>query len=86
MPPLTDVTAEQLRSDAYMLLARLLAAPDAELLARLHTVATTATPDDALAAAWAGLRQAAEQAQPEALALEFHDLFIGLGRGELAFS
>ncbi len=84
MPPLTDVTAEQLRSGAYMLLAHLLAAaPDAELLARLRAATTTAAPDAALTAAWAGLQQAAEQAQPEALALEFQDLFIGLGRGEL---
>src|SRR5512143_187735 len=82
--PLLDmVTAESLRSGTYRLLARLLtAAPDAGLLERLRTL-DTVTPSDELTMAWVGLRLAAEQAQPDRLALEFHELFIGPGRGEL---
>ncbi len=80
---LNVVTAESLRSGTYRLLARLLAAaPDAGLLERLRTIATV-TPSDELGTAWTGLRQVAEPAQSDRLALEFHELFIGLGRGEL---
>ena len=80
---LNEVTAESLRSGTYRLLARLLAAaPDAGLLERLRTLAT-ATPSDELGTAWTGLRQVAESVQSDRLALEFHEIFIGLGRGEL---
>jgi TorA maturation chaperone TorD len=83
-PPLAEQSPEQLRAGVYTLLAHLLAgAPDAALLARLRAIAATGAPNDALAMAWVGLKQAAEQAQAEALAAEYHNLFIGLGRGEL---
>ena len=82
-PLLNVITAESLRSGTYRLLARLLAAaPDAGLLERLCKI-DRVTPSDEIGAAWTELRQAAEQAQSDRLALEFHKLFIGLGRGEL---
>lgn len=74
---------DQYRANLYGLLARLLsAAPDAELLALLAQP-TGEEESGPIAAAWATLRLAAEQAEPEALADEYHDLFIGIGRGEL---
>jgi TorA maturation chaperone TorD len=77
--PLDDVDAA--RAQEYALLAVLLAqAPDAALLQRIAGLRGDATP---LGAAHAMLSQAAEAADPERLAREFFDLFIGVGRGEL---
>ena len=72
---------DKLRAYAYALLARLLAAPPGgELLA---SVSRLAGDESALGLAIDELAAAARRATPEALAEEYHDLFIGLGQGEL---
>jgi TorA maturation chaperone TorD len=83
--PTTDRETAELRCRTWTLLATLLReTPDAGVLERLAAVdAGDADSGDPLAAAWAGLRAAARRADPEPLDDEFHDLFIGLGRGEL---
>ena len=70
------------RAQVFALLGRLLVrAPDAALLRGLAGLgAQPATP---LGVACAGLAEAARLAEPAALAREYHDLFIGVGRGEL---
>jgi len=77
---------DRARADVYALLGALLAKPpEAAFLNRLRRIPVTDHDGDAgMTAAWATLRQAADRAQVEALADEFHDLFVGLGRGELA--
>ena len=73
------------RASAYGLLAALLRAPpDQALLERLGQLSPSgdAEPDDLLEA----MREVAEIAgkfTPEQLDDEYHDLFIGIGRGEL---
>lgn len=77
-PPLPDEEAQRAR--LYALLGRLLAAPpDAGLLGAL---AGLRGDDSELGRAFAALAQAAT-ADPDAVAQEYHDLFIGLTRGEL---
>ena len=77
--PLPD--EELHRARIYRLLARLLAAPpDAPLLAGL---AALAADDSDLGSAFAALARAAAETTPSAAAAEYHDLFIGLTRGEL---
>ncbi len=79
---------EAWRVGAYGVLARLLAAPPDRAGLEL-TAGLASSPDDdeasqgPLAAAWRGLARAAQGADPEAVDDEYHDLFIGLGRGEL---
>ncbi|TIX37849.1 MAG: molecular chaperone TorD, partial [Mesorhizobium sp.] len=70
------------RADEYALLATLLlAAPDANLMARLSGLrGDTETP---LGLAHAALGQAAASASPAAVSREYFELFIGVGRGEL---
>ena len=77
--------AEQARADVYALLGGLLAKPpDAALLGMLQRIPAAETGGDAtMAAAWATLKQSAGQARIDALAEEYQDLFIGIGRGEL---
>jgi len=74
-----------LRANTYGLLGHLLATPPTQdsldLLARINREAIG--PQDLLAAAWEMLRQAAGRATPGQLEEEFHDLFTGMGRGEL---
>jgi len=76
---------DHVRANVYALLAAMLAKPpDAELLKLLKQVETAEFDTGAdMAAAWAMLRRGAEAAEIAALEEEFHDLFIGLGRGEL---
>ncbi len=76
---------DRARADVYALLGALLArAPDASFLNLLRQIPVSDPSDDAtMAAAWATLKQAAERAESDALKDEYHDLFIGLGRGEL---
>jgi TorA maturation chaperone TorD/DNA-binding transcriptional regulator YdaS (Cro superfamily) len=77
--PLDDVDAG--RAQEYALLAALLArAPNAGLLKRIAKLSGEAT---ALGLAHAALAQGAEGAGVEAIAREFFDLFIGVGRGQL---
>lgn len=69
------------RANLYALLGHLLGGvPEPALLARLAALPADETP---LGRALAALGAAARAARPEALEREFHDLFIGLGRGEL---
>jgi TorA maturation chaperone TorD len=82
-----DRRYQELRANAYSLIAHLLAAaPSAATLERLLGI-TDADGDSSesgsLAPAWRALRDAATAAHPEQLAREYHALFIGLGSGEL---
>jgi TorA maturation chaperone TorD len=76
---------EGLRANTYSLLGALLAAPPADsliaLLGRI-TPAEVGGGDD-LASAWEVLRLAGERASVESLDDEYHQLFVGIGRGEL---
>lgn len=75
-----------LRAGTYSLLAALLrTVPDAELLARLHEInaSESSAAGDELATAWQALRGAALEVDPAALDDEYHELFIGLGRGQV---
>ena len=84
-----DRRDQELRANAYSLIAHLLAAaPTTETLERLLGITSTEseTADnggDSLASAWRALRDAATAADPEQLAREYHALFIGLGSGEI---
>jgi TorA maturation chaperone TorD len=76
-----DRETEAGRARVYALLAALLArAPDRALLDRLGALGPDGTP---LGEALGALGEAARTARAEAVEREFHDLFIGLGRGEL---
>jgi TorA maturation chaperone TorD len=70
------------RADEYALLATLLlAAPDADLLARLSGL--QGDPETPLGLAHVALGQAAASAAPEVVGREYFELFVGVGRGEL---
>lgn len=72
---------EALRAVTWRLLARLLAAPpDA---ATLETVAKLGEPGSELGEALRALAAAARESDPEQVADEYHELFVGVGRGEL---
>jgi len=80
---------ELLRANTYALLAALLLRPpDPELLALLGGVGDSASGSPSLQEAdmtgsWNLLGLAARQADPRAVDDEYHDLFIGITRGEL---
>lgn len=77
--PLPD--EEMHRARIYALLARLLAAPpDPPLLAALAALGADASD---LGGAFGALAEAAADTAPGYAAAEYHDLFIGLTRGEL---
>ena len=90
-----DRRYQEMRANAYGLIAHLLAAaPTAPTLERLLGIASTdseASKDGrdgkdgsgSLAPAWRALRDAAISADPDQLAREYHELFIGLGHGEV---
>lgn len=76
---------DQLRAGIWNLLGNLLLdAPGQELLEALCEIED---PEDgvrdAMGEAWLTLRMAAQQAQPQPLALEYQDVFIGVGGGEV---
>ncbi len=74
------------RADIYALLANLYhAAPDAGLLAVLANAddVSAEAPHSVVGEAWRKLQSAASAADPEALAQEFQDLFVGVGSGEV---
>ena len=74
------------RADLYALLAHLFhAAPDADLLAVLANAddVSAEAPHSAVGEAWRKLQSAVSAADPEALAQEFQDLFLGVGSGEV---
>ena len=79
-PSVTD--EDSVRANTYGLLGSLLAGPPRQevfdLLARIDPPS-----DDGLGPAWRELARAAERAGVEAVDDEYHDLFVGVGRGEL---
>ena len=79
-PHLPDDRA--VRANTYGLLGALLARPPGQ--AMFDLLASMEIPsDDGLGAAWRGLESAAQRADVESVDDEYHDLFIGVGRGEL---
>lgn len=74
-----------LRGATWSLLANLLGrAPDENALAVLSAIeADDSSAGSLLSGAWAMLRAAAGRSSPAELNDEYHDLFIGIGRGEL---
>ena len=78
----TEVAAEDmLRANTYALLASLFRAPpDA---ARLADLAKLGADDTEMGRALGALGAAARDSMPEAIDDEYHDLFIGVGEGEL---
>jgi len=85
VPDTTHVEDGRLRSSTWTLLGALLRDPPGDdLLALLVRVEEEdAAESSELAAAWHALSAAARMARPAPLDDEFHDLFIGIGRGEL---
>ncbi len=84
--PGSDRETNGLRCRTWTLLASLLRSPpDARALDALAALDSgdDAPREDALTVAWTALRDAARTADPDALDDEFHNLFIGIGRGEL---
>lgn len=81
----TEAPEDVLRGNTYSLLAHLLAAPPADdsLKLLLQIDARDGDSEDLLGAAWQMLRQAAGRSGPAELDDEYHDLFTGMGRGEL---
>ena len=76
-----DAEVEGARAREYALLAALLArAPDRRLLDDIAALKVDASP---IGLAHAALAEAARAATPEAVAREFFELFIGIGRGEM---
>jgi TorA maturation chaperone TorD len=79
----TVPSEDELRSGAYGLLATLLRdVPEAPTLERLRDLQSGNSRDD-FEVALAMLRLAAQQVNPDAVDDEFHQLFIGIGRGEV---
>jgi TorA maturation chaperone TorD len=80
---------EAARANTYTLLGALLARPPVgDILDLLRDINVDDLRSDCadeydMVAAWAVLKLAAERSRPESIAEEFHELFIGLGRGEL---
>ena len=76
---------QQLRLGAYSLLGALLrAAPDANVLAHLNEYHRAETPgEDEVATALRMLGLATRDTTTDTAADEYHNLFVGLGRGEL---
>lgn len=76
---------ELLRANAWSLLAQLLGGPpDEPMLSLLSEIdAEKVDSDDLIGAAWRMLGTAAGRCSPAELVDEYHDLFIGVGRGEL---
>lgn len=82
---MTMPASDSLRARVYAFLGNLLAAPpDSAMLDQLAGIeAVDDKVNDALAKAWAELGAAARRVNAAGADNEFHDLFIGLGRGEL---
>ena len=83
--PAQDIDQEQrYRASAYGLLAGLLrSAPDKDLLDRLSDLGDASEEGDDLMLAMSTLALSAQRHTPEMIEDEFHQLFIGLGRGEV---
>lgn len=83
--PLPVAQEDLARADMYALIARLLYAPDGQLLRAIATtdeiVAETANAP--LAEAWRALASAAESCDAQTVKDEYEKLFIGVGRPEV---
>ena len=82
----TPASEGQARASTYSLIAALLARPPSDaLIQSLTRIPQRSNHDDGtMALAWEALRDAGEAAPTaEILKHEYHDLFIGIGRGEL---
>ena len=83
-PPAVVADDDAVRAHTYSLLASLLASPPRrELFDLLSGIDVPPAAGDGLGTAWRVLKLAAERADVEAVDDEYHDLFIGIGRGEL---
>ncbi|MFQ5936847.1 MAG: molecular chaperone [Acidiferrobacterales bacterium] len=80
-----EATAEEaVRANTYALLGTLLAAPPSrDVLTLLTQIDVVNDGASDMAAAWGALRLASERAVEDDLDDEYHELFVGLGRGEL---
>lgn len=87
--PLNNETAlhapeQQYRAGAYALLGALLRdVPSAETLAYAASLSENSSDKDELGISMSLLGLAAERSDPVSVDDEYHDLFIGLGRGEV---
>ncbi|KOO13375.1 cytochrome C oxidase subunit II [Vibrio xuii] len=78
-----DNQQQTIRADIYLLLSALFRQqPTSELIVFLSELETEQS-ESAMQQAWNQLKQAAIESQPEALADEYQELFIGIGRGEV---
>lgn len=78
-----DNQQQTIRADIYLLLSTLFRQqPTNELITFLSELETEQS-ESAMQQAWNQLKQAAIESQPEALADEYQELFIGIGRGEV---
>ncbi len=81
---LLDSEAQAGRAGAYALLASLLCdIPSQQVIQKIAEMSQNNEHEDDLSVAFTAISQAAQAASTEQLALEYHDLFIGVGRGEL---
>jgi TorA maturation chaperone TorD len=74
------------RADTYSLLANLLQAPpEKSVLERLKTLRfeESDSSEQPLIQTWKDLSASARNTKPESIRLEYHDLFIGMTRGEI---
>ena len=83
VPPPSVADDDVIRANTYGLLGALLAGPPRDTLVDLLAGIEAPSPDDGLGAAWETLKRAAQRADVAAVDDEYHDLFIGVGRGEL---
>ena len=75
---------QQYRASAYSILAALLSqVPETEVLKHVANFSQVAVDEDELLLAMSTLGLAAKSSDQSAIDDEYHDLFIGLGRGEL---
>jgi len=83
-PQNSQAEEQRYRIGAYGMLATLLrSSPDSSVLERVAGFAEVEPTRDELAFAMSMLGLAASTSRPEAVDDEFHNLFIGMGRGEL---
>ena len=72
------------RGSVYSLLGALLVkAPDSDFLEQLKNIDTNGAVGQGLMPAWSLLKRVAQAADVSDLSAEYHDLFVGVGRGEL---
>ena len=81
-----DLDADRMRVNMYRLLATLTVAPPSqEILELLRNINhdDSHTGPGSMSTAWKTIRLASEHASRESIDDEFHELFIGIGRGEI---